>query len=250
MANTAEDYQKQLQKQLLHKMLGDMAAGTAAAYTPIGLTKLYSKTIGKDMPDAGAPISQEWKVTGGNTPVGIRSAPMRKFLRRLNVSLDTGDNRHGAAFSHYVGVPGGEVYAPIAPGVSYQTAKAILGHEAGHAVRHNLRNNRLGMIAKALKSKTYPHVQKVNGVLAGLAGFMPVDSLAADAAVAGGGLLYALPQLSEEIGASRVGARLLRLKGLAKLRTFRGVPTYAINALAPAMAVGVRRGINKIRDRK
>ena len=250
MANTVEDWRTQLQKQLLGKMLGDMAVGTAAAYTPVWLNRLYDKTIGKDMPDAGAPISQEWKVTGGNTPVGIRSAPMRKFLRRLNVSLDTGDNQHGAAFSHYTGAPGGKVYAPIAPGVSCQTAKAILGHEAGHAVRHNLRKNRLGRIFKTLEFKTYPHVQKVNGVLAGLAGFMPVDSLAADAVVAGGGLLYALPQLSEEIGASRVGARLLRLKGLAKLRTFSGVPEYAINALAPAMAVGVRRGINKLRDNK
>lgn len=256
MASTPEDYQKQLLKQYLGKVLGDMAVGTAAAATPIYLTKLYNKTIGKDTPDPGAPISQAWKVVGGNTPVGISRAPMRKFLRRLNVSLTTGDNRYGAAFLHYTttpggkAVPGGKVFAPIAPGVSHQTSVAILGHEAGHAVRHNLRNNRLGRIAKALKCKTYPHAPKVNCVLAGLAGLMPADSLVADAAIAGGGLLYSLPQLSEEIGASRVGARLLRLKGLSKLRTFIGVPTYAISALAPAMAVGVRRGINKLRDSK
>lgn len=250
MANTAEDYQKQLQKQLLHKMLGDAAVGTAAAATPVWLNKLYSNTFLKDIPEPGGLVSPLWEDVGPDTPVGIRKAPMKKFLRRLGVGLNTGYSPGGPRFTYWPDATGGTVYAPISYYASRQAGEGTIGHEAGHAVRHNLRKNRLGRIFKALEFKTYPHVRKVNGVLAGLAGFMPVDSLAADAAVAGGGLLYALPQLSEEIGASRVGARLLRLKGLAKLRTFSGVPAYAINALAPAMAVGVRRGINKLRDRK
>lgn len=190
-------------------------------------------------------LSRYWARTAGNTQLGPRAGhTVDHLLKRLNVHLLT---------DYYPLLINGPAYSPlnktiiagVRKGTSKADAQAILGHELGHAVR-----DRLGAKSKLIKKFYGPAGLGVTSLATLAAGLYGGKNDIADAIVASTGALAMSPVVYEELAASNVGARLLRLKGLSKLKTFKGIPSYLAAAAAPAIALGIRRGLNKLRDKK
>ncbi len=262
------------------KTPGDLLTSVAADFAPAVSVAALGRALLPRPPTGrtGRP-DRNWAATAGKTPVGVRNAPVEKLLRRLDVGLATDSQgmeqmarrayERGSIVKWEHLTPGqraeftrrftrmvekrspqynwyaSSIAAPMRRGVDRRVAEGILGHEVGHAVLDKLRKPGRQKWMRRL----YAGGPLATGVLTGAASLGHDNTIGQDAALAAGGVLASLPQVVEETRASAIGARLLRLKGLAKLRAFRGVPTYILGALAPAMAIGARRGIDKLRDR-
>ncbi len=262
------------------KTRNDLLTSAAAVVAPAVPAAALRKVLMPEHPtELNVGPDRTWAARAGKTRVGIRNAPVEKLLKRLDVGLaadargmgqmaarvyernDPGMWKHltpehrkefirtlarpvmkrGPQYNWY----GSTIVAPMRRGVNRQVAEGILGHEVGHAVLDKLRKPRQQKWMRRL----YAGGPAATGVLSAAAALGHDNTVGQDVALAAGGVLASLPQITEETRASAIGARLLRLKGLSKLRTFRGVPTYLMAALAPAMTIGARRGIDKLRDR-
>lgn len=204
--------------------------------------KFQDKDLGK-LRNHG--LSRYWARTAGNTQLGPRAGhTVNHLLKKLNVNLMADYYPtfvNGPAYS-----PGNRIIlAGVRKGTSKASAEALLGHELGHAVRDRL--NAKSKLIKKFYGAPGLGVASLATIAAGLHGG---KNDIADAIMASTGALAMAPTVYEELAASNVGARLLRLKGLSKLKTFRGAPTYLAAAAAPAIAIGIRRGLNKLRDKK
>lgn len=205
---------------------------TPRKYLPSALKELHNKGL-----------SRYWAGTAGKTQLGPRAGhTVDHLLKKLKVDFTCTDTPYYAPA--FLGVPA-TLSAGVRKGTSKANAQAILGHELGHAVR-----DRLGARSKLISRFYGVPGNSAAGLAAIAAGLFGGKNDTADAIMASTGALAMAPTIYEEMAASNVGARLLRLKGLSKLKTFAGVPTYLAAAATPAIAIGVRRGLKKLREKK
>ena len=136
--------------------------------------------------------------------------------------------------------PAGMMFLGFKDNAPESAVRSLTAHEVGHVAR---------MASGKLRPRLYAgsnglaKALGLGGVLRASVGKEISGSEAAgwQAATA----LAALPMLHEEIQASRVGSRLAGLKGLKRLGSFRGVPSYLAVASLPAAAYGARKLLNK-----
>lgn len=124
------------------------------------------------------------------------------------------------------------------------TVRGITAHELGHAYR-NARG--LSNISRYKKSKL---LASLLGMVGSWRTAYKDTGAGETAAWTAGTALSAMPMLAEEFNASRVGSKLVGLKGLGRLRAFMGVPSYAMLAAAPALTAAARKVIAKLRGDK
>ena len=135
------------------------------------------------------------------------------------------------------------IHARFKPGASEDMVRGVLGHEFGHALRDR---------AGKCNPRLYQIGKKVSGPLAALLMLYTArKDTSGTGALAATGLTAALaaPMLREEFMASLQGSKAIGLKGLKRLHSFRGLPSYALVTAAPGVAWGGRRLIEKVREK-
>jgi len=229
----------------------DVLSGTASALAPVAAVGAYT------IPFRSSILKSETKgvthLANGKgrsariiNSLKVDGKPIREFLKDNGVDLfDSvrfagGD---GPAFGKYRHGSKKEV-GLIRLGFKNDAPKSLIegmsAHELGHAVR-----------TKKPMSRLYAKSTRLSGIL-GLLGSIRASGKDVSgreaAALTLATALAASPMLHEEIQASRVGSKLVGLKGLKRLPAFSGVPTYAIAATMPGIAWAVRRGVEKARE--
>lgn len=177
----------------------------------------------------------------------VEGVPIRKWLRSHGVSLSNSTKFGpfaGPAFipkSPLNSTP--QVLLGFSPKASDMSIKGTTGHEIGHVYR-------------SLSGKLHPTRYMLSKNIGGLVSAVGAlrnsrkDADPREAAFwAAGSVLSSAPMLNEEFQASRVGSKLIGLKGLRRLHAFKGLPSYIAGASAPGIAYGVRRLIERIRNK-
>lgn len=210
--------------------------------------------INVNAPQAGSPeaVIEAMKVNG---------VPLRQYLRKKGINLFNSSRfGFGAGPAYFdkpllralllAGVdPRGDLGAKATgvmslgfkPNTPAKVVQGITAHELGHAYRNSRGLSNLGRYKKS----------KILASLLGMAGTWRTASkdtgAGETAAWTAGTALSAMPMLAEEFNASRVGSKLVGMKGLGRLRAFMGVPSYAILAAVPALTAASRKVIDKFR---
>lgn len=213
--------------------------------------------VNVNAPQAGSPeaVIEAMKVDG---------VPLRQYLREHGVNLFNSSRFGRGTGPAYFDKPGiktmlragadlrgdlgekatGALSIGFKPGTPSGTVQGITAHELGHAYRNARGLSDLGRYRRS----------KILTSLLGLVGTWRAASKntgsGETAAWTAGTALSSLPMLAEEFNASRVGSKLVGLKGLGRLRAFMGVPSYAVLAATPAIAAGSRKLIDRLRGTK
>ena len=208
-------------------------------------------------PQAGSPeaVIEAMKVDG---------VPLRQYLREKGVNLFNSSRFGFGTGPAYFDKPNlqallragvdlrgdlgekatGAMSIGFKPNTSAGTVRGITAHELGHAYRNSRGISNLSLYKKS----------KILASLLGMIGTWRTASkdtgAGETAAWTAGTALSAMPMLAEEFNASRVGSKLVGLKGLSRLRAFMGVPSYAMLAAAPALTAAARKVIAKLRGDK
>ena len=266
---TAQDLTPEQQKALqdsideLAAMALPQAASAASAYP-------LSRRFQRGAPGPGLTTFTNVNAAQAGSPEAIIEAmkvdgvPLRQYLREKGVSLFNSSRFGRGTGPAYFDKPAiqailqsgvdlrgdlgekatGVLSVGFKPNTPAGTVRGITAHELGHAYR-NARG--LSNISRYKKSK----------LLASLLGMVGTWRTAykdtgsgETAAWTAGPALSAMPMLAEEFNASRVGSRLVGLKGLSRLRAFMGVPSYAMLAAAPALTAAARKVIARLRGDK
>lgn len=248
-----------------------MAAGPAALLAPglLGLPllrripKSRSFTPG-DTPANGTGLGSDPSAVIDS--IKVEGTPIREYLGRRGIRLYNdvgfGGPVQGPGFVPNKGLgravlesliggtesakhPNGAIFLGFKRNTPAGTIRGITGHELGHALRFAAGKASPGMYtgSKALTML----LSTIGSLRAGTHG-APDGREMAGWTVASA--LASLPMVHEEIQASRLGSKLVGLKGLGRLRSFVGVPTYLAMAGSPGIAYGIRKAIDKIRGKK
>ena len=269
VVKTAQDMDPEKQKTLqdiideLTAMSLPQAASAASVY-PLS-RRLQRGAPGPGMttymnvnaPQAGSPeaVIEAMKVNG---------VPLRQYLREKGINLFNSSRfgfgtgpayfdkpviqallRAGVDLRGNLGEKAiGAMSIGFKPNTSAKVVQGITAHELGHAYRNARGLSNLGRYKKS----------KILASLLGMAGTWSTASkdtgAGETAAWTAGTALSAMPMLAEEFNASRVGSKLVGMKGLGRLRAFMGVPSYAILAASPALTAAARKVIDKLRGDK
>ena len=213
--------------------------------------------VNVNAPHAGSPeaVIEAMKVDG---------VPLRRYLRKKGINLFNSSRFGFGTGPAYFDKPviqalllagvdlrgdlgkkaKGAMSVGFRPNTPEEVVRGITAHELGHAYRDARGLSNLGRYKQS----------KILSSLLGIVGTWRTASkdtgTGETAAWTAGTALSAMPMLAEEFNASRVGSKLVGLKGLGRLRAFMGVPSYAILAASPALATAARKVIDKLRGDK
>lgn len=247
-----------------------MAVGAVSKASTIPAWRNRSMSpIGGDLALLNTPVEKALEGSPVRTIEGItvNGTPLRKYLSDRGISLfsdSTYVKNVGPMFIHdpgaistLEGIYGkslkeginpdkfkGLVTVGFSPKASKKHILGITGHELGHVDRFLRGKSNLGRYARS---------QKLSKIIGAIGAVRTADNNSSTGEKAGwiaGTALSALPMLHEEVQASRVGSKMVGLKGLSRLHAFKGVPSYAVVAGAPAISLGVRKLIDKAREGK
>lgn len=186
-------------------------------------------------------------------PITRRKHKYAALLKRLGIGLDLTKGPPSAVAQQpdLTGlIKKVDVIGAFANG-NLSKQRGILAHELGHAIRFKRNYTPFKDILRG--EKTLNIMRRASPVVTGIASLYPLitgkESGVIDTGLSLGALAASAPFLREEIAASVLGSKLLKGTGVSRLRAFAGLPTYLTLALAPAIAVGVRRGINRLKDK-
>ena len=192
----------------------------------------------------GVPLRQYLRDKGINlfnsSRFGFGTGPGYFDKQGIQMLLRAGADIRGDLAEKATGV----VSVGFKPNTPEKVVQGITAHELGHAYRSSRGLSNFGRYKKS----------KILASLLGMIGTWRTASkdtgAGETAAWTAGTALSAMPMLAEEFNASRVGSKLVGLKGLGRLRAFMGVPSYAVVAAAPALTAAARKVIAKLRGDK
>lgn len=137
--------------------------------------------------------------------------------------------------------PAGMMFLGFKDSAPESAIRSITAHEVGHAAR---------LASGKLRPRLYGSSKNLLGVLSAIGLIRASVGREISGREAAGwqaaAALSALPMLHEEVQASRIGSRLAGLRGLKRLGSFRGVPSYVAAASIPAVAYGIRKLLNRV----
>ena len=191
----------------------------------------------------------------------VAGTPLREYLGRLGVGLmndvSFGDGAiNGPMFiprnakklfseRYLADHPNGAVLLGFSEKAPESYIRGVTAHELGHVVR--LTGRRTPYWAYRLGG--WLGMGLASGGLSRMASAKD-PSLSEAAGWSAASAAGALPMLNEEIQASRIGSRLVGLRGLRRLAAFRGAPSYMAISAMPLVGYGVRKLVNMIRGRR
>ena len=185
-------------------------------------------------------LERVYSVLDGMTAGG---KSLRKYLIDRGIRLDAQPVlpfEPGPHFSH----KNNTVHVTFKPTASDDIIRGVTAHGVGHAIRHN---------TGKLSTKIYGGSRSATSLLSLIGTLVNAQRDTSDrtsAIMTGATALASLPMLNEELQASRVGSKLVGLKGLKRLKAFAGNPSYLAAAAAPGIAFGAKKILTRKKDKK